>query len=92
MFYPLIVILFMAGVVKFSNPCFNPQFVEEIKRQISGLAFHGSFIIEYRNGRISNVSFSSNSESDVISQGRAWFVSNPEIVCVRIPRFNVVLY
>lgn len=82
----------MAGVVKFRNPLYNSQVVDDIKSQIASLAFHGSFIIEYRDGHISNSSFSSNSESDVMAMARAFFITNPDIVCVRVPRFNAVLY
>lgn len=80
----------MAGVVKFRNPLYNPQVIEDIKRQIAGLAFHGSFIIEYRGGRVVNTPYSSDSESEVMNMARAFFVTNPDIVCVRVPRFNVV--
>lgn len=89
---PLIVTLSMAGVVKFSNPMYNPQVIEDIKRQIAGLAFHGTMICEYRSGRVSNVSYSANSESEVMNIARAFIRTNPDIVCVRLPRFNVVMY
>lgn len=89
---PLIVILSMAGVVKFTNPMYNPQVVEDIKRQIAGLVFHGTMICEYRGGRVSNVSYSANSESEVMNIARAFIRTNPEVVCVRLPRFNVVMY
>lgn len=92
LFYPLNVLRNMAGVVKFSNPMYNPQVVEEIKRQIAGLVFHGTMICEYRNGRVSNVSYSANSESEVMNIARAFIRTNPDIVCVRLPRFNVVMY
>lgn len=89
---PLIVTLIMAGVVKFTNPMYNPQVVEDIKRQIAGLVFHGTMICEYRNGRVSNVSYSANSESEVMNIARAFIRTNPSIVRVSLPRFNVVMY
>lgn len=92
MFYPFIVLSFMAGVVKFTNPMYNPQVVEDIKRQIAGLVFHGTMIVEHINGRVSNVSYSANSESEVMNIARAFIRTNPEIKCVRLPRFNVVMY
>lgn len=82
----------MAGVVKFTNPMYNPQVVEDIKRQIAGLVFHGTMICEFRNGRVSNVSYSANSESEVMNIARSFIRTNLDIVCVRLPRFNVVMY
>lgn len=82
----------MAGVVKFSNPRYNDQVVEDIKRQIASLVFHGTMICEYNNGRVSNVGYSASSESEVMNIARAFIRTNPEIVCVRLPRFNVVMY
>lgn len=82
----------MAGVVKFSNPLYNPQVVEEIKRQIASLVYHGTIICEYRNGRVSNVDYSGNSESEIMDIARAFLRNNPDVVCVRLPRFNVVMY
>ena len=81
----------MVGVVKFSNPMYNPQFVEVIKNQIDSLVFHGSIIIEYRNGRISDVSYSASSEREVIDIARGFLRTNLEIVRVSVPRFNIVL-
>lgn len=82
----------MAGVVKFSNPMYNPQVVSDVLNQIAGLVFRGTMIVEYRGGRISNVSYSGNSESEVMNIARAFIRTNPDIVCVRLPRFNVVMY
>lgn len=82
----------MAGVVKFTNPLYNPQVVENIKRQIAGLVFHGTMICEYNNGRVSNVSYSASSESEVMNIARAFIRTNHDIKCVRLPRFNVVMY
>lgn len=82
----------MAGVVKFSNPMYNPKVVEDIKCQIAALVFHGTMIVEYRNSRVSNVSYSASSESEVMHIARAFIRTNPDIVCVRLPRFNVVMY
>ena len=79
----------MPVVVKFRNPLYDYQFVEDIKRQKAGLVYHGSFIIEYRSGRVSNVSYSSDSESEIMNMARAFFFNNPDVVCVRVPRFNV---
>lgn len=89
---PLIVTLNMAGVVRFTNPMYNHKVVDEIKRQIAGLVFHGTMICEFRNGRVSNVDYSGNSESEIMNIARAFIRTNPEIVCVRLPRFNVVMY
>lgn len=89
---PLIVTLNMAGVVKFTNPMYNPKVVDEIKRQIAGLVFHGTIFCEYRNGHVSNVDYSASSESEVMNIARAFIRTNPDVVCVRIPRFNVVMY
>lgn len=82
----------MAGVVKFSNPMYNDQVVSDVLNQIANLVFRGTMIVEYRGGRISNVSYSGNSESEVMNIARAFIRTNPEIVCVRLPRFNVVMY
>ena len=82
----------MAGVVKFSNPLYNPDAVQVALNQIAGLAFHGTMICEYRSGRVSNVSYSASSESEVMNIARAFIRTNPDIVCVRLPRFNVVMY
>lgn len=81
----------MVGVVKFSNPMYNPKFVEVIKNQIANLAFHGSYIIEYSDGRISDVSYSASSEREVIDVARGFLRTNIEIVRVSVPRFNIVL-
>lgn len=81
----------MDGVVKFSNPMYNHQFVEVIKNQIASLAFHGSCIIEYSDGRISNVSYSASSEREVIDIARGFLRTNIEIVRVSVPRLNIVL-
>lgn len=81
----------MAGVVKFKNPMYNPQIIEVIKNQIAGLALHGSIIVEYRDGRISDVSYSASSERDVIDIARGFLRTNIEIVRVSVPRFNIVL-
>lgn len=81
----------MAGVVKFSNPMFNPQIIEEVKNQIAGLAFNGSIVIEYRDGRISDVSYSASSERQVIDIARGFLRTNIDIVRVSVPRFNIVL-
>ena len=81
----------MTGVVKFKNPMYNPQIIEDIKSQIAYLAFRGSIIIEYRNGRISDVSYSASSEREVIDIARSFLRTNIEIVSVSVPRFNIVL-
>lgn len=81
----------MAGVVKFSNPMYNPQFVEVIKNQIAGLALHGTIVVEYRDGRVSEVSYSASSEREVIDVARGFLRTNIEIVRVSVPRFNIVL-
>lgn len=81
----------MAGVVKFKNPMYNPQIIEDIKSQIACLAFRGSIIIEYRNGRISDVCYSASSEKEVIDIARGFIRTNIEIVRVSIPRLNIVL-
>ena len=52
---PLIVILSMAGVVKFKNPLYNPAAVQEVLSQVANLPHHGTMICEYHNGRVSNV-------------------------------------
>lgn len=89
---PLIVILSMAGVVKFKNPLYNPAAVQEVLSQVANLTYRGTMICEYHNGRVSNVDYSASSESDVINIARAFIRTNPDIVCVRLPRFNVVMY
>ena len=81
----------MAGVVKFKNPMYNPQIIEDIKSQIACLVFRGSIIVEYRNGRVSDVSYSASSEREVIDIARGFFRTNLEIVRVSVPRFNIVL-
>ena len=81
----------MAGVVKFSNPMYNPQFVEVIKSQIAGLVFRGSIFVEYRDGRVSEVSYSASSEREVIDVARGFLRTNIEIIRVSVPRFNIVL-
>ena len=82
----------MAGVVKFKNPLYNPQAVKDVMNQIAGLAFHGTMIIEHRNKHISNVSYSGSDESEIMNFARAFLRNDPEVVCVRLPRFNVVMY
>lgn len=81
----------MAGVVKFKNPMYNPQIIEDIKIQIAGLALHGTIVVEYRDGRISEVSYSASSERDVVDIARGFLRTNIEIVRVSVPRFNIVL-
>jgi len=89
---PLIVILVMAGVVKFSNPLYNPQAVADVMRQIANLPFHGTMFVEHIDKRISNVSYSGSDESEIMNFARAFLRNDPEVVCVRLPRFNVVMY
>ena len=81
----------MAGVVKFTNPMYNPQVIEDIQSQIACLAFRGSIIVEYRDGRVSDVSYSASSERQVIDIARGFLRTNIEIVRVSIPRLNIVL-
>lgn len=82
----------MAGLVKFSNPLYNPLAVQDALRQIASLAFHGTMIVEHRNGRVSNVDYSGNSESEIMHLARAFLRNDIDVVCVRLPRFNVVMY
>lgn len=82
----------MAGVVKFKNPLYNPAAVQEVLSQVANLPHHGTMICEYHNGRVSNVDYSASSESEVMNIARAFIRTNPDIVCVRLPRFNVVMY
>ena len=56
------------------------------------MPYQGSFIIEHRGGRVSNVSFAAISEARVMEEARALLVLDPDIVCIRVPRFNAVLY
>lgn len=81
----------MAGVVKFKNPMYNPQIIEDMKSQIACLAFRGSIIIEYRDGRVSDVSYSASSKREVVDIARGFFRTNLEIVRVSVPRLNIVL-
>ena len=81
----------MAGVVKFKNPIYNPQIIEDIKSQIAGLALHGTIVVEFSDGRISEVSYSASSERDVVDIARGFLRTNIEIVRVSVPRFNIVL-
>ena len=62
----------MAGVVKFKNPIYNPQIIEDIKSQIAGLALHGTIVVEFSDGRISEVSYSASSERDVVDIARGF--------------------
>lgn len=89
---PLIVILIMAGVVKFKNPLFNPDAVQVALRQIANLPIHGTMIVEHRDKHVSNVGYSGSDESEIMDFARAFLRNNPEVVCVRLPRFNVVMY
>lgn len=82
----------MAGVVKFSNPMYNPDAVQVALRQIANLPFHGTMIVEHRDKHISNVSYSGSDESEIMNFARAFLRNDPEVVCVRLPRFNVVMY
>lgn len=82
----------MASLVKFENPLFNPSAVQDVLRQINSLPCQGSYIIEHYDGRVSNISFASVSEREVVDSARAWMAADHDIVCIRIPRFNVVLH
>ena len=82
----------MAGLVKFKNPLYNPEVVQVALRQIASLPCQGSYIVEHRDGRVSNISFAYISEARAIDDARAWMCAAADIVCIRIPRFNVVLY
>lgn len=82
----------MAGVVKFRNPLFNPEAVQVALRQIASLPCQGSYIIEHHDGRVSNISFACISEARAVDDARAWMAADPDIKCIRIPRFNIVLY
>ena len=90
--YPLNIVLIMAGVVKFSNPLYNSQFVQDVLNQIASLPIHGTMIVEHRSGRVSNVDYSGCSESEIMNIARAFLRNDIEVVCVRLPRFNVVMY
>lgn len=82
----------MSGVVKFRNPLYDDQVVEDIKCQIASLVYRGTMFVEYRNGRVSNISYSASSESEVMNIARGFIHTNPDIVCIRLPRFDVVMY
>lgn len=82
----------MAGVVKFSNPMYNPQVVQDVLNQIANLPIRGTMIVEHRNGRVSNVDYAGCSESEIMNIARAFLRNNIEVVRVCLPRFNVVMY
>lgn len=82
----------MAGVVKFSNPLYNPQVVQDVLNQIANLPIRGTMIVEHRNGRVSNVGYSGYSESEIMNIARAFLRNSLDVVCVRLPRFHVVMY
>lgn len=82
----------MAGVVKFTNPLYSAQAVADVMRQIAALPFRGTMIVKHRDKHISNVDYSGSSESEIMDFARAFLRNNPEVVCVSLPRFHVVMY
>lgn len=82
----------MAGLVKFTNPLYNPQAVVDALRQIASLPFQGTMIIEHRDKHVYNVDYSGSSESEIMDFARAFLRNDLNVVCVRLPRFNVVMY
>ena len=66
--------------------------VDDVLVQIHSLQYQGTFIITKKNGRVYNVSYSSNSKSEIINTARAFFISNPDILKIELPKFSMVLY
>ena len=89
---PLIVMLIMAGVVKFSNPMYNPEAVNNVLNQIAELTFKGSIFIERSDKSVSSISYACSVKSEVVRIADTIFRDAVDVVRVSIPALNIVLY
>lgn len=89
---PLIVMLIMAVVAKFSNPMYNPEAVNNVLNQIAALTFKGSIFIERSNKSVSHIPYACSDKSEVVRIADTIFRDAVDVVRVSIPALNIVLY
>lgn len=82
----------MAGVVKFSNPMYNSDMVNDVLTQISELTYKGSVFIERSDKSVSHISYACRCKSDVVRIADTIFRDAVDVVRVSIPALNIVLY
>lgn len=82
----------MVGVVKFSNPMYNPEAVNDVLKQIAALTFKGSIFIERSNKSVSHISYACSDKSEVVRIADTIFRDAVDVVRVSIPALNIVLY